>query len=445
MKISAWLAVTSTAAAMFTCSARAEDGGVDVDAGVGATEQVGMTPEEAAALERQLAAENAADAAATPSSSIPDLSKVNLAAGIPGIQGVNPDLSIIFDIAGAGFGTIFPSRASSPFADAPLQTGGHDPTENGFTLRQVELAFSASVDPFLRFDASLVIKDELEVEEAVVTTSALPFSLQGRGGMFFSKLGRQNEQHPHQWAFVSQPLVYGHLLGEDGSRGLGAELSWLSPLPWPVTLIAQVQGTSGACCSFTYSPGEEAVPVRTPFDLVYTGVVEQFFPITDDLSLLWGVSAQAGPAPYFDDTGRGRAELWATDANLRWRPADSASRMFIELQAEALLRTRHGSAGDVFGDALVDGGAYAQVVWHPTTEYGVGARYEYVYGLPGEPAGASLGPNTQRGAILAEYAPTHFSRVMAEVNTGTRGQGDLLWGAMINLEVSVGAHGAHAY
>lgn len=401
----------------------------------------GATPDqaEAARLLEELQAE---DKSRPP---VPDLSTVNLAAGIPGVQSMNPDLSIILDVAGAAFGVPRGSKAGSPFADDPMMTGGHDPTENGFTLRQVELAFAASVDPYLRFDASLVIKDALEVEEAYATTLALPLNLQMRAGAFLAKFGRQNELHPHAWWFLSQPLVYGHLMGEDNFRGLGVEVSWLSPLPWPVTLIGELQGTSGGCCSRTFSPGEQPTPVHSPLDLVATGVIEQFFPITDDLSVLWGLSAMTGPTPYLDPAARG--EIWGSDLLVRFKPASAASRWFVELTTEGMLRTRHRGASDFVIDAIVDGGAYAQLVFHPSPAYGVGVRYDHVEGLANEIAGANggLGSGSQRGAIVLEYAPTHFARINVEASSGTRGQGDLLWGAIINLEVAVGAHGAHAY
>ena len=375
---------------------------------------------------------------------VPDLSKVNIAAGIPGAASMNPSMSIILDAAGAAFGAARPSRPGSPLADKPLQTGGHDPTSNGFTLRQVELSFAANVDPFLRFDSNLVIKDTLEVEEAYATTLDLPWSLQARMGEFLSKFGRQNEQHPHAWWFVSQPLVYGQFMGEDDFRGLGAEVSWLSPLPWPVTFILEAQDAQGACCARTYSPADAPAVINSPADLVYTGVIEQFFPVTDDLSVLWGLNAMTGSTPYVAAGARG--EIFGTDLLVRYKPVNAPSRWFVELQTEGLVRTRHDGVVP-FSSALDDEGLYAQLVFHPNPEYGGGVRYDWVSNDPlhDDPASAGLGANTQRASVVAEYSPTHFSRIQVELNGGTRGQGDILWGAMINLEVAVGAHGAHAY
>ncbi len=375
---------------------------------------------------------------------VPDLSRVNLLGGLPGLQALNPDIAVIADVAAAMFGVARASAAGAPLPDDPLQTGGHDASESGFTLRQLEIALGASVDPYLRFDANLVFVEGVEVEEAYATTLALPLSLQGRAGVFLSRFGRHNEQHPHRWWFLSQPLVVGQLLGDDGNRGLGAEGSWLAPLPWAATVFASVQESGGGCCSRTFSPvDDEPAALRSALDLVATGAVEQFFSIGDDLSLLWGLSVQLGPAQYLDDEGR--AELWGSDLLVRYAPSAASSRWFLELQAEAMARTRHRGGSNLVRDAIVDGGAYAQLVFHPSPALGAGLRYDWVEGDPTDVAGAGLGHGTQRGAVVLEYAPTHFSRLVAELNAGTRGQDDLLWGAIINLEVSIGAHGAHAY
>jgi hypothetical protein len=365
----------------------------------------------------------------------------DLAAGLAGVQSMNPNMAVILDTGVAAYGIAQPSAPHSPAADEPLQTGGHDLDHAGFTLQQVELAIGASVDPYLRFDGNLVFKEGVEIEEAYATTLALPLNLQARAGAFYSHFGRQNEQHPHQWAFIEQPLVYGLMLGEDGHHGIGGEASWLAPLPWSLVVIAAAQDSSGACCSITFSPQEDPVPVRDPLDVIYTGAVEQFFPVTDDLSVLWGLSAQAGPAEYF--AARGRAELCGTDVLVRYQPAASAgSRWFIDLQAEALVRTRHAQGSE----AVVDDGAYVHLLWYPRWEYGLGVRYDVAQlRLDDDPANPGLGAMNQRGTLLVQWAPTHFSRLRAALELGSRGQGDLLWGAMAALEVNIGAHGAHSF
>lgn len=390
------------------------------------------------ALEAALAAENAAAenaaagaaaTAAAPVGALPDLSQVNLASGIPGIQSMNPSMSVTLDFAGAAF------------SGEPLQTGGHDPDHNGFTLRQVELALGASVDPFARLDAFLVFKDGVEVEEVYATTLGLPWNLQARVGEFFTHFGRLNEQHPHAWRFVDQPLVNGKLLGEDNHHGKGLELSWLSPLPWALTLYGTVQEPGGPCCSVSHSPSEELLAtVRSPADLVYEAALEQFFAIGDDLSLLWGLSTQAGPARYLGEGGR--AEIQGTDLLLRYQPSEASTRWFLELQLEAMLRTRHEP-----GTFLVDGGGYGQLIWRISPAWETGARYELVHGVGGDAFDdTGLGPQVQRGAAQLTFYPSHFSRLRVQGSLGDRNDGGPpIWALIADLEFTIGAHAAHAY
>lgn len=409
------------------------------DAGPVAAETPPADDTETTKLLEELQAEERSPAPAP--ASVPDLSKVNLAAGIPGVQSMNPNIAVILNAGGAAYGVARPSAPGSDAGDEPLRTGGHDLDHSGFTLQQVELALGASADPYLRFDGNIVFKEGVEVEEAYATTLNLPLNLQARGGAFYSHLGRQNEQHPHQWAFINQPLAYGQMLGEDGHHGIGGEVSWLSPLPWALLVIASAQDSSGACCSISYSPNEEPVPVDDALDLVYTGAVEQFFPITDDLSVLWGLSAQAGPARYLDASGR--AELWGTDVLVRYKPgASEGSRWFVDVQAEALVRTRHAPNRAL----VVDDGGYLHLLWYPSWQYAAGVRYDLAeQRLDEDPANPGLGPVNQRGALLLQWAPSHFSRLRFAAEAGTRGQRDLLWGVMAALEISIGAHGAHAF
>src|SRR5690606_29631704 len=143
---------------------------------------------------------------------------------------LNPEMAVILDT----------SLAIYSVDDPPL-TGGHDPANNGFNLQQLEVHLGASVDPFFRVDANLVFSlFGVEVEEVYGTTLSMPWNLQIRAGQFYTRFGRINATHPHQWSFVDQPLIIGKFFGSEGSRGLGAELSWLAPLPWYVELVGSV-------------------------------------------------------------------------------------------------------------------------------------------------------------------------------------------------------------
>src|SRR2546430_4488516 len=100
-----------------------------------------------------------------------------------------------------------------------IEVGDHDPQQRGFNARNTELAFDGAVDPYFEGFANIVFKldndneTEVEVEEAFMQTTNLPYNLQLKAGQFFAAFGRLNPVHPHAWEFVDTPLVNGLFLG----------------------------------------------------------------------------------------------------------------------------------------------------------------------------------------------------------------------------------------
>src|SRR5215831_7915161 len=103
------------------------------------------------------------------------------------------------------------STASDP--SQFLELGDHDPINRGFSLPNAEIALDGAVDPYFKGFANIVFKldkdneTEVELEETYLQSSSLPANLQLKGGQYFAAFGRQNPQHPHQWAFVDEPII----------------------------------------------------------------------------------------------------------------------------------------------------------------------------------------------------------------------------------------------
>lgn len=377
---------------------------------------IDLSPAELEALEAGLSA----DAEASPPPS--DAAPAPHAHGAP-VGDSNPDISLILDTAFAAF--------DGP----PRQTGAHDPQATGFALQQLEMHIAANADPFLRLEANLVFAEfGVEVEEAYGTTLGLPGDLQIRAGQFLTRFGRVNATHPHAWSFVDQPLVNGRFFGGEGSRGLGAELSWLAPLPWYVELVGTANHATGACCARSFY-GADDPGIEGPADLLYTAALKQFFAAGPEWSIAWGLSSQHGP----NASGNGnRTEIYGTDLFIHYRPANNADRACVSLQIEALYRTRQ-----IPDDRLEDFGGYGQLVWTIDPNWELGARHEYVAGLADDPLDPDWGDDRQRTSVQATYYPSHFSRLRLQ---GSRASGDATtWAGILNLELLIGAHGAHSF
>jgi hypothetical protein len=378
--------------------------------------------EQALAADAQTTAKDAAQAPAPPSP--PATTAMSL----------NPDIAVILDAALASF-----SR------EEPRQSGAHDPARSGFTLQQVELSLGKAVDPYFRFDAFLAFSQfGVEVEEAFATTTALPWNLQIRAGQLLTRFGRQNSTHPHSWEFLDQPFMLGRVFGGEGNRGVGAELSVLLPLPWYVEISLSMTEASGEATARSFW-GAEDLGVHSPLDLQSTFALKQFFPLSDDLSLLWGLSAALGPNP----TGyRNRTEVFGSDLFLKLRPITMETMHDTSLQLELLHRRRQ-----VPSDVLVDTGGYAQLAHHWARRYAAAVRYEYgtpVWNEDGQVANDTLDPlwpgHRHRATAALSYFPTEFSRLRLQGSVDTTSIDETpVWAAMLGLEVSIGAHGAHAF
>jgi hypothetical protein len=349
------------------------------------------------------------------------------------LQSMNPDQTFILDVAAAWFS-----------ADDNLQTGGHDPTDNGFNLQQLEMSIGKAVDCYFRLDGNLVFGQfGVEIEEAYGTTLALPGNLQVRAGQFLTRFGRLNATHLHQWDFVDQPFAIGRVFGSEGNRGLGVEVSYLVPAPFFLEIIGSATDAGGEATARSFFGGAD-LPVETPLDVQATLAVKEFFELSPDLSLAAGQSVATGP----NGTGHdNRTDVYGLDLFLKYRPITRGSYTTVALQTEWLLRRRQ-----VPDRLRADLSGYAYVLWRFARRWGAAARYEL--GTPardrdGE-AGDDLDPEwvraRHRAAINLTFRPTEFSRLRAQGGVDVpRWRDAPIWSAFLALELSIGAHGAHKF
>ncbi|MFL5813433.1 MAG: hypothetical protein ACJ763_07625 [Bdellovibrionia bacterium] len=344
--------------------------------------------------------------------------------------------------------------------------GGHDPYQNGFNLQQVELTMSANVDPYFAGMANIILNHEggIEVEEAYATTTSLPYNLQAKAGTFFTAFGRFNPIHPHAWAFVNKPLVLGRMFGGDGLRSLGAQLSWLTPLPWFSELIVSAQNSnSETTISFLgaqYTPTGETEPVAQTMRSIKDAIVllrsNNFVSVTDDFLANFGASYAEGKNP---QTTTSRTRIVGGDIYLKYRKPEELA--FIGLQAEVLRRSY-----DTATEQANDWGWYAELTyrlpegwerWH------VGLRYDWISDTTNPVQDSTLGgaeisapvsgggqnPNQgERWRIspVVTFYPSEFSKLRfqydydhAPIFAHAQQVGH------VELEFMIGSHGAHKF
>jgi hypothetical protein len=356
----------------------------------------------------------------------------------PGSSLMNPAMSAIIDGTFGSYG-----RNQADFHAAGLPAAGDDPSPatDGFGLQEIELALTSAVDPYLEGALYLTIPnlEGVEVEEAYLVTTSLPFNLQIKAGSFRSQVGRNNTQHLHHQNFTRRPLFTALLFGTDGFRGPGLQASVLLPLPWFATFYAEAFSLS--------APEDVALPAtfgggsRGPRHLTYAAALEQFWDLTENASLLLGLNGAAGrlfDCAAMDPCPEGGARvprtlLYGADLTYRWKPVNVAQ-TYSGLQWTTEVFWRSIIGGET------EGAGYTEPVVQVARRWYLGGRFDLV----GIPSGATV-PRRYGFAGSVTFAPTEFSRLRAYVQeiTGPGTPNSTI--AFLQTEISLGAHGAHPY
>lgn len=400
-----------------------------------------LSPAEEQALERALGEDQSANRGKQATATPAQPAQSGLGAAMARVfQSMNPDISAIADFAAGWYSD-----------DTRTIKSGDDPGHTGANLQELELAFQATVDPYFKAQIYLTIPnlEGLEVEEAFVTTTSLPYSLQLRAGIFRAPFGRQNTQHLHMQDFTRRPEMNALFLGTDGLHSPGLELSWMAPTPFYLLFtgaafsVAHPEELNGPLASF--GGGKRS-------DFTYLGNVRSFAPLSQAASLYFGLSFASGKTGRLVGTDEGevlqdqyRSFVYGADMYFKWKPPNVAQ-TYQSLTWTTEYYLRHIPA---LKDQL-EGALYSQVVWQVARRWFLGAR--------GEVDGIPSGPAVQRqyaGSASLTWALSEFSRI--------RLYGETRWAAtplptallplprgisgaaFLQIEAAIGAHGAHPY
>jgi hypothetical protein len=345
-----------------------------------------------------------------------------------------------------------------------LQRGDHDPRVRGFTIPNAEIALDGAVDPYFKGFGNIVYKlDEngetgVELEEMFFLTTSLPGNLQLKGGQFFTEFGRQNQQHPHSWAFVDQPLVLNRIFGPEGLRSQGARISWLAPTSFYTEAMVSVLNSAGGT-AFSFRSDESAeihggVPeereVERLQDFLVVPRIATSIDLTDTQTLLLGGSAAFGP----NSSGpRARTRVYGADVYWKWKSATAAQGFpFVSWQTEVLYRrydaAERASADDpsvlLPAETLSDRGFYSQVLWGIKPRVVAGLRGEFASGNEGAFESELRADRFRLSPNLTWY-PTEFSKLRLQYNYDHRqgiGRDHSVW---MQFEFLLGAHAAHRF
>jgi hypothetical protein len=348
-----------------------------------------------------------------------------------------------------------------------IEVGDHDPMQRGFNARNIELAFDGAVDPYFEGFANIVFKldndnnTDVEVEEAFMQTTSLPFNLQLKAGQFFAAFGRINPTHPHTWDFVDYPIVAGRFLGPDGLRGVGAQISWIVPVPWYSQLILGVQNGRGSTGYSFRNPGDNGVffdrettdrEIRGLEDFVWIPRWENSVDLSPTQVVLAGVSGAFGSN---ETGGTARTQIYGADFLYKWKSEKAEGGFpFVKWQTEFMYRRFEAGRGinESFpvAETFHDWGLYSQVLWGFKKGWVAGIRGDY-YDAEGSRFTDDI-DRQSRSRISANltWYPTEFSKIRLQYNHDFLDETFFLAGrdvdsVFLQFEFILGSHGAHKF
>ena len=324
----------------------------------------------------------------------------------------NPDIAVIGDFLGAAG-----SNKVNP--------------EPALTMHESEAAFQAIVDPYARADFFFSFGEQgVNLEEGYLTFPAVPGGLLVRAGKMRAAFGKVNTLHNHVLPWTDRPIVTRNLVGgEDGIDDAGFSVARLIPNPW-IFLEATGQVFRGDSSDVFRSSKRG--------DLSYVGHLRGYQDITESTNIDLGISYARGhnASGIVDDRdlGQFRTTLYGTDATVRWRPLRRSIYHSFVGRSE-FVWSRRGQPNGI-QSAL---GYYFSGDYQFARRWFAGIRYDR-----SKRADDALLTDKGQSAVLT-YWPSEFSQLRGQYRRTQYANGPTANEFLMQLQFSIGAHGAHPF
>ena len=331
-------------------------------------------------------------------------------------------------------------------------------------VREVELAVQAAVDPYFRGDVFLGISDEegISIEQAFLTTTALPHELELKIGRFLMPVGKQNTTHRHDLHTVEYPYVIQKFFGPEGQKGTGL---WLSRVFAPFGFYQEIQLTMIDRIAEKNDSLETGVAVnRTLGGLGYSARLRNYWDLNESTNLelsAWGLTG-VREEPTLTAVGNinalnARQTTGGLDFTFRWRPLQQGLYKSFILQSEWMKQSTRSVSGFIPGPLCRDmcppvaipvfvatertnyGGGYVFARYQITQRGFIGARYDQVQ----DPEFA--GGTTHAGSAYLEFFPSEFSKITAMYERYAPPAGIDINRILLQATFALGPHKPHPF
>ncbi|HEX5134485.1 MAG TPA: hypothetical protein VFW81_03755 [Thermoanaerobaculia bacterium] len=292
-------------------------------------------------------------------------------------------------------------------------------------MRESEISFQAVVDPYAKADFFVSISnDGVELEEGFVTFTHLPADLLLKVGKFRAQIGKVNLMHTHVLPWADEPLPIVNLLGgEGGWNDAGVSLAKILPLPGDTFSELTLQVFRGR------SDGLFDAPARS--DLAYLAHYRAYRDFGDDHNLEVGSTWGRGSNGTSLDA---KTTLENLHLVYRWKPLGGRPYRSFILRSELFRSRREQPGGRQSSRGFFVSGDYQLA-----RRWFGGGRYEFS-------DHADDDTRRDRGeAITLTFWPSEFSQIRGEVRRRRYAGGITANEAFLQLQFSIGAHGAHSF
>ncbi|MDQ5857295.1 MAG: hypothetical protein M3542_03330 [Acidobacteriota bacterium] len=291
-------------------------------------------------------------------------------------------------------------------------------------MRESEISLQAVVDPFAKADFFVAISNEgVELEEGFVTFTSLPGDLLVKVGKFKAQIGKVNLLHTHVLPWTDVPLPIVNLLGgEEGWNDAGVSIARIFPFGDTFSELT-LQVFRGE------SEGLFEAPSRS--DLAYLAHYRAYRDFGDDHNLELGSTWGRGSNGSDDDA---KTTLENIHLVYRWKPLSGRPYRSFILRSELFRSRREQPDGQQSSRGFFVGGDYQLA-----RRWFAGARYEFS-------DRADHDTLRDRGeAVTLTFWPSEFSQIRGELRRRRYAGGITASEAFLQLQFSIGAHGAHSF
>ena len=296
--------------------------------------------------------------------------------------------------------------------------------KTGLRLQEVEAAFSAAVDPY--FFANIILTSEggeaVTPEEAYVITLSIPM-VTIKAGKFLANFGKNNLIHTHAQPLIDRPIVNKSLLGDEGLNSVGVQAALLVPVSWYMEFT--LAGMSGSQTSLFANTSDES--------LFGVARLENLFDLNDETTLSLGVSYSMGDNQFHNVSHFGGA-----DTTLKYVSGKGKGEFAIAWTNEYIRSKR--TSYSVLSEWEDAWGLSSTVLVRLSPRFWTGGRFDYT-NITLDGSQKTKGENLVFAFVPSEFSAIRLQTGLIQPSTGGKSQ----WQALVQYNMTIGSHPAHAY